>query len=55
MDPFWIFTMVCGGWEGEDQAGDKGHAELSVGVAAPVVASESAINPSGLPPMLHDG
>ena len=39
-------------WEGVDRAGGEGRAKLGNGIAAPVVASEGAINPADLPPII---
>jgi hypothetical protein len=50
------FPLTVGrGWVGEDQAGKKGQAELSNGVATSVVVGEGAINPLGIPPMVWCG
>ncbi len=47
--------IIGRGWVGEDQVGKKGWAKLGNGIAASVVASEGAINPLGIPPMVWCG
>ena len=55
INPSELSPMVCFGWEGVDQAGREGRAELGNGNATPVVAGEGAINPTDLPPILWCG
>ena len=42
--------MVHFGWEGVNQAGGEGRAELGNGIATPVVAGKGAIHPADPPP-----
>jgi hypothetical protein len=48
-------SIVGRGWVGEDRVGKKGWAKLSNGIAASVVAGKGAIDPLGIPPMVHCG
>ncbi len=47
--------IVGRGWVGEDQVSKKGRVKLGNGVDASVVASEGAIDPLGIPPMVRCG
>jgi hypothetical protein len=40
-----VLSPIVGGWEGDDQVGEKGQAEFGDGLAAPVVTGEGAIVP----------